>query len=181
MANFKFVISDKDRSWQVEKPQGDCPILGKKIGDSFSAGFLGIEGYELSITGGSDKDGFPMRKDIEGTMRRPIVITPGVGFAGKKGDRIRKNLRGNTIAQDIIQINCKVSKAGEKPLAEILGIKQKEKKEEKDAPKEEKKVEKKEAKKEEKKSEAKPEEKKEVPKKETPKEEKKPEKKEEKK
>ncbi len=119
MANFKFVISDKNQSWQIEKPQGECPILGKKIGDSFSASFLGLDGYELLITGGSDKDGFPMRKDIEGTVRKAIVITRGIGFKGRKGERVRKNLRGNIIAQDIAQINCKVVKAG-KPLEELL-------------------------------------------------------------
>lgn len=124
--NFKFVISDKNRSWQTEKPQSECPILGKKIGDTFSAGFLGLDGYELLITGGSDKDGFPMRKDIEGTVRKSIVITRGIGFKGKKGERIRKNLRGNIIAQDIAQINCKVIKVGSMPLEELLSKKKEE-------------------------------------------------------
>ncbi len=127
MANFKFVISDKSKSWQIEKDQKDCPIMGKKIGDVISGEFLGLHGYELQITGGSDKDGFPMKKDVEGVVRKKIILTEGFAFAAKKeGERKRKLLRGNIIAADIIQVNCKVSKYGDRPLEEILGIKEKE-------------------------------------------------------
>lgn len=160
MPNFKLVISDKKQSYQIEKDQSDCPLLGKKIGESFGADFLGLAGYELTITGGSDKDGFPMRKDIEGMTRKGIVLKPGIGFHGVKGSRRRKTLRGNTISTDIVQINCKVSKQGTEPLDKLLGKKEEpaEKKDEKTdsaLPKEEKSE-----KKEEVKEEAKAEEKK---------------------
>lgn len=122
MANFKFVLSHGKKSWQVEKDQKDCPILGKKIGDSISGDVLGLAGYELQITGGSDKDGFPMRRDIEGMIKTRIIIDSPPGFhPTKEGERKRKMLRGNTISADTTQINCKVAKAGEKPLEELLG------------------------------------------------------------
>ncbi len=137
MATFKFVISDGKKSWQIEKDQKDAPIIGKRLGEVVDGGFLGLDGYELLITGGSDKDGFPMRADIEGQMRRQFLITKGIGFSGKKkekkgkykieGIRRRKMLRGNTIADDIAQINCKVTKAGSKPLEEMFGKSEKEK------------------------------------------------------
>jgi small subunit ribosomal protein S6e len=131
MPVFKFVVSEGKKSYQVEKDQGDCPVIGKKIGDSISGDFLGLEGYELLIRGGHDKDGFPMRKDIEGISRKKIIVSKGIGFSGRlrrkkkktkvrAGLRKRKMLRGNTIASDVVQINCKVIKAGEKPLEEIL-------------------------------------------------------------
>ncbi len=123
--SFKFVISHTGKSYQAEKDQKDCPVLEKKIGDRISGSFLGLEGYELEITGGSDKDGFPMRKDIEGTVRKKIVVTRGIGFRENTGGlRKRKLLRGNTISTDVSQINCRVSKAGEKGLEEILGKKE---------------------------------------------------------
>ena len=132
MPNFKFILSEGSKTVQTEKDQGECPIFGKKIGDTLSGSFLGLEGAELKITGGSDKDGFPMRSDIEGTMRRKIVIPEGIGFCGsfkgkKKvkryhpGARKRKTLRGNTIANDIMQINCSVVKKGEKSAVELFG------------------------------------------------------------
>lgn len=131
MAVFKFVISDGKRSWQIEKDQRDAPVLGKKLGDVLDGSFLGLDGYDLLITGGSDKDGFPMRKDIEGQLRKRFLITKGIGYSGKKkekkgkyklkGVKKRKMLRGNTIADDIAQINCKVVKQGSRPLEEIFG------------------------------------------------------------
>ncbi len=130
MAVFKFVISEGKKSYQVEKDQKDAPVLGKKIGDNLDGHFLGLDGYELQVTGGSDKDGFPMRKDIEGQMRRRFLITKGVGFSGKKkekkgtykikGVKRRKMLRGDTIADDIAQISCKVVRAGGTPLDQIF-------------------------------------------------------------
>jgi len=131
MPVFKFVISSGKKSYQVEKDQGDCPVIGKKIGDAFAGDFLGLAGYELVVTGGHDKDGFPMRKDIEGVSRKKIILTKGIGFSGRlrrkkkktktrEGLRKRKMVRGNTIAADIVQINCKVAKPGEKPLEELL-------------------------------------------------------------
>ena len=134
MAIFKFVISDSKKSYQVEKDQKDAPVIGKQMGDTLDGSFLGMDGYELMITGGSDKDGFPMRKDIEGQLRKRFLVTKGVGYSGKKkrkkgkykveGIRRRKMLRGNTIADDIVQINCKVSKKGDKTLEEMFGKKE---------------------------------------------------------
>jgi len=114
MPNFKFVISHAAKSYQVEKDQKDCPVLEKKIGDTFSGDFLGLDGYD-----------FPMRLDIESIGRKDIVITKGIGFKAKRsGLRKRKLIRGNTISLNISQINCKVVKQGEKPIEEVLGKKE---------------------------------------------------------
>lgn len=136
MAVFKFVIGQKGKSYQLEKDQKDCEsIIGLKIGSSFDAGFLGLEGYELKITGGTDKDGFPMKSNIEGTVKRRVLMEKGTGFSGWKkakkrlikprGLRKKKMARGNTIDRSTVQINCKVVKAGSKPLEEIVPKKEK--------------------------------------------------------
>lgn len=125
MPAFKFVVSHKGKSYQIEKDQKDAPILGKKIGDKLAGDFLGLQGYELEITGGSDKDGFPMRSDVEGVMRRRILIGKGIGLKTRvKGLRRRRMLRGNTIAPDVVQVNCKIVKPSATPLEEILGKKE---------------------------------------------------------
>jgi small subunit ribosomal protein S6e len=121
----KFVISDPRtrRAYQIEK---DASFLyGKKIGDRFDGSLIGLPGYILEITGGTDKDGFPMRPDLEGTVRKRILLSSGPGYRPKrKGVRRRKMVRGNTIAEDIAQINCKVVVYGDKPLEELLGKKE---------------------------------------------------------
>jgi small subunit ribosomal protein S6e len=133
MPAFKFIINDKAQSFQVEKDQTQAPILGKRIGEEIDAGFLGLEGYVLSIAGGSDKDGFPMRSDIEGQMKKFLILKKGVGFSGKlkgrkkkrkattrEGVRKRKLVRGNTISTETAQVNCTVKQYGPKPLAELI-------------------------------------------------------------
>jgi len=130
-------------------------LVGKIIGEKFNGDIIGLSGYEIQITGGTDKDGFPMHPDVHGPGRKQIVLAYPPCFHPKiKGQRKRKMVRGNTISSDIIQINCKVVKAGTKPLDQLI------KKEEKEVIKEE-------AKPKEKPKEAKPkEESKEKPKKE---------------
>ena len=153
MATFKFVISSKvGKAYQVEKEQNTCAaLMGKTIGNEFSGDLIGLNGYTLVITGGSDKDGFAMRNDIEGVVRKRFLLIKGVGFKGTKrrdkkivkldGLKRKKTLRGNTLADDIVQINCIVSKEGSEKLEKLLGGKKKKKEGDKDAPKEDKKPE----------------------------------------
>jgi small subunit ribosomal protein S6e len=72
---------------------------------------------KLQIAGGSDKDGFPMRLDVHGGVRKVILITSGTGFKTTvKGKRRRKTVRGNIVTDDITQLNLRIMKtAGNHP------------------------------------------------------------------
>jgi small subunit ribosomal protein S6e len=133
MANFKIVVSDPKarKAFQKEVDQAASGLLGKKIGEKFSGSHLGLAGYELEVTGGSDNEGFPMRRDVDGPARKRILLSHGPGFHPKsRGRRKRKSIRGNTISQSISQINVKIITFGAKPVDESLGVKAKEGKEE---------------------------------------------------
>lgn len=119
---YKVVVSDADVTYQLELDDKDAKIVnGLKIGDEFNGGVLGLKGYKLQITGGSDKNGFPMKPDVDGSRRFESLVSGGIGFKPtRKGLRRRKTVRGNTIADDISQINVKVSERGEQTLAEIF-------------------------------------------------------------
>ena len=118
---FKVVVSDKAESYQIEVDETKA-FNGLLIGDEFDGGLVGLDGYTLKITGGSDKKGFTMKKDISGTRRIKSLLTGGIGYHPKAdGVKRRKTVRGNTIAEDIVQINTVVAEAGSKPIAEILG------------------------------------------------------------
>ncbi len=155
MANWKLVISEPEtrKSFQLEVDQDKAAFVGKKIGDEVSGDMIGLAGYSLKITGGTDKDGFPMHPSVEGMGKRKVLLSCKPCFHPKlKGQRKRKTVRGNVISDSIVQINVKVIKKGQKPLEELIPTKPKEKKEEakpeaESKPKEEKTVEK-EAKKE---------------------------------
>jgi len=140
MAVFKFVVSDPQtrKSYQVEVDQSKARgIIGKKIGEEFNGEIVGLPGYKLVITGGTDKDGFPMHPSVPGPGRHRVLLAgPPCFHPTKKGERRRKTVRGNTISEDIVQINCKIVQKGEKPIEELLGKKE-EKKEEKNEEKKE--------------------------------------------
>ena len=134
MPEFKVVISEKGKSYAKDLSNEESEIfLGKKLKDKIQGDHLGFKDYEFEITGGSGKEGFPMRFDLEGIGRKKIFITKGhVGARiNKKGLRLKKTVRGNTISQLTSQINLNVIKQGSKALEEIFGKTAKEVKEEK--------------------------------------------------
>ena len=112
MAKFKIVISDPETgtSKSVESEGSRAaPLIGRKLGDVIDGSVVGMSGYKLKITGGSDRDGFPMRPNVHGGVRAGVILTKGVGFhPSREGERRRKTLRGKTITEDIIQVNMKI-------------------------------------------------------------------------
>lgn len=127
MVEFKAVISDtkNGKSYQkIVKGHHANSLVGKKIGEEIDGIFVGLPGYKLNITGGSDKDGFPMRKDLPGAKRKKILITKSIGFNPKdRGVRRKKFVRGNMISQEITQINLKIISFGMKNVEDLLDIK----------------------------------------------------------
>lgn len=116
MTNFKITISDvKGKSITKELKDNDAnPLLGLQLGNETNASIVGLNG-KLKLTGGSDKSGVPMRNDIHGSARKYILLSKGVGLqAAEIGQRVRKLMRGNTISEEIYQINCKFD--GELPV-----------------------------------------------------------------
>lgn len=116
LANFKLTVSDtKGKSVTKELKDSDAnPLLGLQIGNETDATILGLDG-KLKITGGSDKSGIPMRADVHGGARKYVLLSKGVGLQdAEKGQRVRKLMRGNTISEEIYQINCSFS--GELPV-----------------------------------------------------------------
>jgi len=96
-------------------------LIGKRISEEIDGGQIGFPGYIFKITGGSDKDGFPMRSNLEGPIRKRILSTRSQGFRiKKKGEKQRKLVRGNTISDDIYQINMKIVQAGKKKIEELI-------------------------------------------------------------
>jgi small subunit ribosomal protein S6e len=109
MANFKLTISDvKGKSITKELKEGDAnPLMGLVIGAETDAAIVGLAG-KLKITGGSDKSGVPMRGDLHGMARKRVLLSKGVGLQDTEhGLRKRKLVRGNTVSDEIFQVNCK--------------------------------------------------------------------------
>ena len=116
MTNFKITISDiKGKSISKELKDSDAnPLLGLQLGNETDAAIVGLSG-KLKLTGGSDKSGVPMRNDVHGAARKRVLLSKGVGLQdAETGQRKRKLMRGNTLSEEIYQVNCKFD--GELPV-----------------------------------------------------------------
>jgi small subunit ribosomal protein S6e len=139
MVEFKVVVNDTKNGKSYNVPVSGHhanSLIGKKIGDEVDGIFVSLPGYKLMISGGTDKDGFAMRNDLPGMIRRRLLVSKGKGFNAKEnGMRKKKSIRGNTINQDIVQINMKVVKFSSKPIDKLIKTEEKsdEKTEEKPA------------------------------------------------
>ena len=124
MADFKAVIADpktgKCYSKDVSGHHANS-LVGKRIGEEIDGIFVGMPGYKLKITGGSDSQGFPMRRDLPGMRRKRILVSYSTGFRPKHpGVRSRRMARGNTVGPDVSQINLRVVKYGAKSVEDSL-------------------------------------------------------------
>lgn len=108
------------KTFQTET-EDNSQLIGKEIGDEIDGGIVGVPGYTLEITGGSDRAGFPMRETIEGSEREKVLIEEGSGIqADEEGVKKRKSVRGRTVSGQIEQLNTRVVEEGSKSVEEIL-------------------------------------------------------------
>ncbi|MCC6033642.1 MAG: 30S ribosomal protein S6e [Desulfurococcaceae archaeon] len=85
-------------------------LVGKKIGDTVPASIVGLPAeWKLLITGGSDSSGFPMIPSLQGGVKKALLLSEPPGFHPRdEGERRRKYVRGNTVTDEIVQINTKL-------------------------------------------------------------------------
>ncbi len=114
MAKFKLIVSNPETGKvSVHELEGSRaqPLVGREIGEVADGSIVGIDKAKLEITGGSDKDGIPMRPDVHGGGKKYTVLSGGVGFKPRSsGDRQRKLVRGRMITDQTYQINMRVIK-----------------------------------------------------------------------
>ena len=129
---FKINISEK--SGKTYKLEVEAPALeGKELGSKIQGKDVSqdLEGYELEITGASDKSGITAMKNVDGVGLKKVLLNYGKAMHKKpkgekkkgskpKGLRMRKTVRGKVISPAIVQINLKVIKQGSKKLEEIF-------------------------------------------------------------
>jgi small subunit ribosomal protein S6e len=90
-------------------------LVGTRIGQIIDGSLAGLQGYSIKFTGGTDKDGIPMRPDVHGSAKARIVLSGGVGYkAKKKGEKKRKVVRGNTISPETTFLNFSIEETPKK-------------------------------------------------------------------
>ena len=107
-------IDDEKRLQNIYDRRMAQEIDGSVLGEEFA-------GYILRITGGNDKQGFPMRQGILTNTRVRLLMHKGhKGYRSRRaGERKRKSIRGCIVAQDIAVLNLSIVKQGD---AEVAGL-----------------------------------------------------------
>jgi len=92
-------------------------VDGEVLGDEF-------KGYVFKITGGNDKQGFPMKQGIlTATRVRLLVATGHTCYRPRKaGERKRKSVRGCIVSSDLSVLNLVVVKKGEKDIGGLTDV-----------------------------------------------------------
>ncbi len=99
------------------------PFYEKRMGQDVDASTLGDEwqGYTLRITGGNDKQGFPMKQGVLTQGRVRLLLSKGHSCyrQRRKGERKRKSVRGCIVDGNLSVLSMIIVKKGEK---EIPGL-----------------------------------------------------------
>jgi small subunit ribosomal protein S6e len=123
MAEFTVVVADPETgaTYQTAVDGQDANrFLGRELGEEVDGAAVGLDGFTLELTGGSDAAGRPMRDDVPGPNLKEILSDGGVGYKPTRdGERKRITVRGREVSDETAQINAKVV-AGEGDVAEAF-------------------------------------------------------------
>jgi len=121
MAEFEVVVGDAagdTRQFDVDGQDANR-FLGRDLGEEVDGGAVGLDGYTLALTGGSDDAGRPMREDVAGNDLKELLLEGGVGYEpSRDGERKRVTVRGREVSEATAQVNATVADGG--TLAEAL-------------------------------------------------------------
>jgi len=125
MATFQVAVADPEsgRTYQREVDGQDANrFMGLDIGSEVDGEAVGLDGYTVEITGGSDAAGRPMRGDVDGAQLKDVLLSGGPGFnPSTDGERKRVSVRGKEVSDAIVQLNVSVAERGDESVDSLYG------------------------------------------------------------
>jgi small subunit ribosomal protein S6e len=125
MAEFVVAVSDPETGTTHQREidgQDANRFLGREIGDEVGGDAVGLPGYALAVTGGSDDAGRPMHGDVDGSSLSEILTDGETGFnPTRDGERRRVTVRGREVGDATRQINARIAERGDEPVEDLLG------------------------------------------------------------
>jgi small subunit ribosomal protein S6e len=101
-------IEDERKLREFYDKRMNQEVLGDVLGDEF-------KGYIFKISGGNDKQGFPMKQGVMTAKRVRLLLKKGSSCyrQRRKGERKRKSVRGCIVSADIQVLNLVIVRKGE--------------------------------------------------------------------
>lgn len=114
----KLVEIDDERRTRVflDKRMGQ-EVPGDSVGDEF-------KGYVFKITGGNDKQGFPMKQGVLLPTRVKLLLSKGHSCyrPRRTGERKRKSVRGCIVGSDLAVLSLVIIKQGENDIPGLTDV-----------------------------------------------------------
>merc|ERR1711998_136242 len=126
--NISWPETGAQKSIDIDDDKKLLPFFDKRVSQEVGLESLGDEfaGYRAQITGGNDKQGFPMMQGVLTPERVRLLLRKGSKCYRQRrtGEMKRKSVRGCIVSQDLSCLNLVIVKRGE---AELPGITDEEK------------------------------------------------------
>ncbi|SBT01097.1 40S ribosomal protein S6, putative [Plasmodium malariae] len=114
--NISNPLNNVQKSIEIDDEKKLLPFMEKRIGNVVPGDSIGEEflGYIFRITGGNDKQGFPMMQGVLTNNRVRLLFKKGMKCyrPRKKGEKKRKSVRGCIVGQDLSALNLTLVKKG---------------------------------------------------------------------
>ncbi|KAK7752385.1 40S ribosomal protein S6 [Diatrype stigma] len=121
--NVSYPANGSQKLIEVEDERKLRDFMEKRMGQEVPGDNLGDEfkGYIFRITGGNDKQGFPMKQGVMHPTRVRLLLSDGHSCyrARRTGERKRKSVRGCIVGADLSVLAVSIVKQGE---SEIPGL-----------------------------------------------------------
>jgi small subunit ribosomal protein S6e len=121
--NISYPQNGTQKCFEIDDDNKCRIFYDKRMGTEVEADGLGDEfkGYILKISGGNDKDGFPMKQGIILNGRTKVLMSKGHSCyrPRRTGERKRKTVRGCVVGPDLRVVALTIVKKG---VAELAGL-----------------------------------------------------------
>jgi len=109
LLEFEYTVADNHRM--------GAEVPGDSVGEEF-------KGYIFKITGGNDKQGFPMKQGVMHPTRVRLLLSDGHSCyrPRRTGERKRKSVRGCIVAMDLSVLALSIVKQGDNDIPGITDV-----------------------------------------------------------
>lgn len=115
-------ITGRQKLYDIEDEKKLRVFMEKRIAQEVDASSVddSLKGYTLRITGGNDKQGFPMMQGVLTNLRVRLLLDGRTGCYRRPthdGERRRRTVRGCIVSQDLSVLNTIIVKKGPQEIA----------------------------------------------------------------
>lgn len=124
--NISYPLTGSQKCIEIDDDKKYSVFFDRRMGQEVEVDTLGdnFKGYIFKITGGNDKDGFPMKQGVIVKKRIRLLFAKGSKCyrPRRTGERKRKSIRGCIVGPDICVLSLVLVKKGEKPIEGLTDV-----------------------------------------------------------